>query len=159
MSSSDLIQGSLQVPKSMGTVLPFERRKRKGSKMSEAAKILSRAELLSGNKFRTHEVPIGVGGKLLLKELTAEEWVSLSKEEQEAAKDPESAIDGVSTHFNRVCRLICRKAVDSDGNRIFEDGDEEKIRSAIGASTLVEIYRVLARLGRDAEEGATPLGG
>lgn len=120
-------------------------------------KYIGRDDLLSGAHFRCHELDVG-GATLRFRELTAEEWLSLGKEEREAGKEAEEKKEddpsfGLNIHFSRVSRLVCQTAVDENGKRIFQDGDEEMIRQRLGAETLMEVYKQLAQVAPPAEGG------
>lgn len=98
---------------------------------------LGREDVLQGRVRQTLEVKIG-DKVLLLRELTAEEWLGIVDQETATKNAP------VADQLNRAARLICLVAVDGDGKRLFTDEDAPALLSNLGASVVLEAYKAIA---------------
>jgi hypothetical protein len=142
-----------------GIVLPFDLRQ-KGRRQKVAknnvVSYLSREELLAGDQFRCHEINLGKG-TLRIRELTAEEWLVMCSEERataDKAEQEKDVVGGLGEHFDRIARLVCKTAVDGDGKRLFDDGEEELVKNTLGAESLMNIYKQLAQVSPMQNAGA-----
>jgi len=102
--------------------------------------MLTRDEILAARALlrrETVDVP-GLGGQVAVWELTARERDSFDHETREAAKRGE-------LYDNFRARLLVRALRDSNGERLFADGDVELLGS-IPSAPIVELYEVAARL-------------